>query len=61
MMIIKWDTPYQYTTTSANAYYYEIVCLASGTSDRVMQDAASASNFAYLGFNDEGTTLATDK
>jgi len=60
MMIIKWDSPYQYTTTAANAYYYEIVCLAgSGTADRIMQDDASATHFAYLGFNDVGTTLVT--
>jgi len=61
MVIIRWDTPYTYTSTTADYYWYEIVALSSsGAADRVMQDNASATNFAYIGFNDIGTTLSNN-
>ncbi len=59
MYIHRWATPFAYTSLTAGYYKYEISG-GGGNADSVMQDLASATNFAYIGFNDSGTTLSNN-
>jgi len=60
MVSVKWDTPFQYTSLTADYYNYELSCSSTASANEVMQDDNDASKFAYIGFKNGSTLVNND-
>jgi len=60
MIVVKWDTPFQYTSLTADYYNYELSCSSTSSANEVMQDNNDASKFAYVGFKNGSTLVNND-